>query len=79
MTEPDIIKYIKEGDLSGVAGCIEADPQVVNATDTVSYLYLGELITESILIHTVVLITHRMAGHHYTLRSFITILISLGC
>ena len=38
MTEPDIIKYTKEGDLSGVLGCIEADPQVVNATDMVSCL-----------------------------------------
>ena len=46
MAEPDIIKYAKEGDLSGVAGCIEADPQVVNATDTVSYLYIGELIID---------------------------------
>ena len=38
MTEPDVLKYAKKGDLSGVVGCIEADPQVVYATDTVSYL-----------------------------------------
>ena len=38
MAEPDIVRYAKEGNRSGVASCISADPQAVNAKDKVSYL-----------------------------------------
>ena len=38
MAESDIVRYAREGDRSGVASCISADPQAVNAKDKVSYL-----------------------------------------
>ena len=47
MAESDIVIYAREGDRSGVASCISADPQAVNAKDWVSYLSGNEKLFNS--------------------------------